>query len=226
MRYQNTVHGKFINRPNRFIAQVEIEGEVHTVHVKNTGRCKELLLPGVEVVLEESHNPERKTRFDLVSVYKENLGWVNIDSMAPNIVVGEWLNGENKIFGKETKIKPEYKFGDSRIDFYVETPNRKALIEVKGVTLEQNGTGLFPDAPTERGVKHLRELTGAVSMGYECYIAFVIAMPGINRVYPNIKTHPEFGETLEQARTAGVKVLHLSTEVFSDSLQITSVLID
>ena len=151
MRYQNTVHGKFINRPNRFIAQVEIEGEVHTVHVKNTGRCKELLLPGVEVVLEESHNPERKTRFDLVSVYKENLGWVNIDSMAPNIVVGEWLNGENKIFGKETKIKPEYKFGDSRIDFYVETPNRKALIEVKGVTLEQNGTGLFPDAPTERG---------------------------------------------------------------------------
>ena len=224
MRYKNTVKGKFIDRPNRFIAHVEVDGVCETVHVKNTGRCRELLIPGVQVVLADElaqqQQNKRKTRYDLIAVYKGNLGWVNIDSQAPNSVVLEWLEGGNEIFPEITYIKPEYKFGNSRVDFYLEQKDRKILMEVKGCTLEIDGEGYFPDAPTERGVKHLHELAGAVGEGYECYIAFVIAMNGINVVHPNADTHPEFGTALDEAVRAGVKILYLRCDVKPDELKI------
>ena len=251
MQYQNIVEGKFLDRPNRFIAHVEIEGKVETVHVKNTGRCKELLLPGVKVYLEKSGNPNRKTAYDLVAVEKTGLGLVNIDSQAPNQVVLEWL----RAFSFE-KLKPEYVFRDSRVDFYMERAMelpeifweyrkieenvqeniqesiqeniqvqgniRKYLLEVKGCTLERNGIGYFPDAPTERGVKHLRELTKAVQEGYVAILAFVIAMPKVSVVYPNVETHKAFGEALEEAKQAGVKVLFLPCTVTKEGMWITS----
>lgn len=219
MKYKNTVKGRFQSRPNRFIAQVEIDGAVETVHVKNTGRCRELLLPGAEVILQISDNPQRKTKYDLITVWKEGLGWVNIDSQAPNRVVYEWLEEkENPVFQEIKLIKPEYRYGDSRIDFYLETEDKKVLMEVKGCTLEIDGTGYFPDAPTERGVKHLKELTGAAVHGYECYIAFVMAMPEVERVEPNRSTHREFAEALEEAVAAGVRILYLGCEVKEDEI--------
>ena len=245
MQYQNIVEGKFLDRPNRFIAHVEIEGKVETVHVKNTGRCKELLLPGVKVYLEKSGNPNRKTAYDLVAVEKAGLGLVNIDSQAPNQVVLEWL----RAFSFE-RLKPEYVFRDSRVDFYMERAMelpeafweyretgedknargdinvqgnvRKYLLEVKGCTLERNGIGYFPDAPTERGVKHLRELTKAVQEGYIAILAFVIAMPKVSVVYPNVETHKAFGEALEEAKQAGVKVLFLPCTVTKEGMWISS----
>lgn len=215
MRYREIVDGKFIDRPNRFIAHVEINGVVETVHVKNTGRCRELLLPGAAVRLEVSDNPNRKTGYDLVSVYQDNFGWINIDSQAPNRVVQEWL--EDQDFDE---IRPEYTYGDSRIDFYMKKGNQEFLMEVKGCTLEIDGIGYFPDAPTVRGVKHLRELARASAAGYECRIAFVIQMEGITEVRANVKMQPEFGEALEEARAAGVKVLFLPCAVGRDTLQI------
>lgn len=220
MKYSNCTLAKFIDRPNRFIAHVEVDGGVETVHVKNTGRCRELLLPGAQVVLEESDNPSRKTRFDLVAVYKEGLGWVNIDSQAPNIVVREWLESGKSDFGELDFLKPEYTYGKSRVDFYLEQGDRKIFIEVKGCTLEVDGVGYFPDAPSERAVKHLRELTAAVMRGYECYIAFVIAMPKVKEVLANVKTHPEFENALEEAKRAGVKVLNLTCRVEPDGMEI------
>ena len=217
MKYKNTVKGKFEKRKNRFIAQVEINGNSETVHVKNTGRLGELLVPGAEVVLEQSDKPERKTKYDLISVYKENLGWVNIDSQATNKVVAEWLAGQGY-----TYIKPEYKYGDSRLDFYMERGEEKFLMEIKGCTLEIDGVGYFPDAPSERAVKHLRELIKAVSEGYHCIVAFVIAMEGVTEVRPNRATHPEFGQVLEQAVKAGVEVWHLNCAVKEDRLEIIS----
>lgn len=215
MKYKNTVKGKFEKRKNRFIAQVEINGNSETVHVKNTGRLGELLVPGAEVVLEQSDKPERKTKYDLISVYKENLGWVNIDSQATNKVVAEWLAGQGY-----TYIKPEYKYGDSRLDFYMERGEEKFLMEIKGCTLEIDGVGYFPDAPSERAVKHLRELTKAVSAGYHCIVAFVIAMEGVTEVRPNRTTHPEFGQALEEAKKAGVEVWHLTCAVEENRLSI------
>ena len=220
MKYNHTISARFLARPNRFVAQVEVEGRTETVHVKNTGRCKELLLPGYEVILEESDNPNRKTRYDLIAVKKAGLGWVNIDSQAPNHVVREWLEKRPEPFADAVLIKPEYTYGKSRVDFYIETPDRKILMEVKGCTLEINGIGYFPDAPTERGVKHLHELTAALQQGYECYLAFVIAMPKVRKVLPNMTTHPEFGEALEEAMGAGVKVLYLTCDVEPDKLEI------
>lgn len=256
MQYQNIVEGKFLDRPNRFIAHVEIAGKVETVHVKNTGRCKELLLPGVKVYLEKSGNPNRKTAFDLVAVEKAGLGLVNIDSQAPNQVVLEWL----RAFSFE-KLKPEYVFRDSRVDFYMERDMalpeafweygereerngkeqraenirmqsqellnvsgniRKYLLEVKGCTLERDGIGYFPDAPTERGVKHLRELTKAIQEGYIAILAFVIAMPKVSMVYPNAETHKAFGDALEEARQAGVKILYLPCTVTKEGMWISS----
>lgn len=216
MKYHDTITGRFIDRPNRFIAHVETGGRIETVHVKNTGRCKELLLPNVPVVLAKADNPSRKTQYDLIAVKKKGLGWVNIDSQAPNLVVREWL--ERQDFDR---IRPEYAHGDSRIDFYMEKGSRKYLLEVKGCTLEIDGVGYFPDAPTERGVKHIRELIGARKQGYECGVAFVIQMNGIREVRPNIETHPEFGEALADAIKAGVKVLYLSCDVRKSSLRIT-----
>lgn len=216
MKYREIIEGRFINRPNRFIAHVLINGVEETVHVKNTGRCRELLLPDANVRLEVSDNPNRKTKYDLVAVYKENLGWVNIDSQAPNKVVQEWLETQDY-----TIVKPEYVYGDSRIDFYMEKDQQKYLMEVKGCTLEIDGIGYFPDAPTERGVKHLRELTRARALGYECMIAFVIQMEGVSEVRPYISMQPEFGEALEEARAAGVKIVFLPCKVGRDTLQIT-----
>ena len=174
MQYRTIVSGRFLDRPNRFVAHVEIDGTAQTVHVKNTGRCKELLLPGAAVRLEVSDNPNRKTKYDLVAVYKPGLGWVNIDSQAPNKVVQEWLQTEGYDL-----VRPEYTYGDSRIDFYMEKDGQEYLLEVKGCTLEVDGIGYFPDAPTLRGVKHLHELTKAVEAGYRCAVAFVIQMEGV-----------------------------------------------
>lgn len=215
VKYREIVEGIFIDRPNRFIAHVDIEGVVNTVHVKNTGRCKELLIPKTPVRLEVSDNPNRKTLYDLVAVYKKNFGWINMDSQAPNKVVKEWLETKDYDY-----IKPEYKYGDSRIDFYMRKENQEYLMEVKGCTLEIDGIGYFPDAPTTRGIKHLRELIKAKGAGYECAIAFVIQMEGINEVRPNIDTHPEFGVALQEAKEAGVKILYLTCKVGRDTLEI------
>ncbi|MGN0328433.1 MAG: DNA/RNA nuclease SfsA [Lachnospira sp.] len=216
MKYNRTVKGIFKERPNRFIAHVLIDGKTEIVHVKNTGRCKELLIPGVQVILEKSSNPNRKTLYDLICVYKKNIGWINIDSQAPNKVVNEWLLSKSCDY-----IKPEYSYGNSRIDFYIEKDGRKILMEVKGCTLEIDNVGYFPDAPTLRGVKHLNELTRAVKEGYECAVAFVIQMEKINEVRPNITTHKEFAQALLRAKEAGVKVLFLGCSVTPDSLRIT-----
>lgn len=215
MKYSNVTKGIFIERPNRFIAKVNIDGRVETVHVKNTGRCKELLIPGVEVILEISDNPARKTKYDLIAVYKDGLGLINIDSQAPNKVVYEWLM--QKDFDL---VKPEYTYGNSRFDFYMEKGSDRYLTEVKGCTLEIDGVGYFPDAPTLRGVKHLRELAEAARAGYRCSVAFVIQMPGISEVRANVDTHPEFGVALEEARSAGVEILMLQCNITEDSLEI------
>lgn len=215
MKYEETCHAIFLDRPNRFIAHVELNGKTETVHVKNTGRCRELLLPGADVILSHSGNPTRKTAYDLIAVYKEGLGLVNIDSQAPNAVVKEWLLSQ----GFDV-VRPEYRYGDSRIDFYMEKDGRKYLMEVKGCTLEREGIGYFPDAPTERGVKHLHELAKAVSEGYQAYLAFAIQMEGVTKVLPNVDTHPEFGEALEAAEAAGVQVLYLPCRVEEDALYI------
>ena len=213
MKYGKIVEGKFIDRPNRFIAHVETQGRPETVHVKNTGRCRELLLPGAAVRLEVSDNPSRKTLYDLVAVYKENIGWINIDSQAPNKVVKEWLERQDYDL-----VRPEYTYGNSRIDFYMEKGERKYLLEVKGCTLEIDGIGYFPDAPTERGVKHLRELTQAVEAGYTCMVAFVIQMQGITEVRPYTAMQPEFGVAWQQAVDAGVQMIFLPCLVERDGL--------
>ena len=222
MRYKNTITAKFIDRPNRFVAHVELAGRAETVHVKNTGRCRELLLPGAEVTLALAENPARKTKYDLISVYKNGLGWVNIDSQAPNAVVKAWLQAGPAQLPGITLLKPEHVYGSSRVDFYLELGKRKCLMEVKGCTLERDRVGYFPDAPTERGVRHLRELMDAVAQGYECYLAFVIAMPQVTEVRPNRATHPEFGEALDEAVRAGVQVLYLPCEVAPDALWIAA----
>ncbi len=191
-----------------------VDGREETVHVKNTGRCKELLLPDATVYLEKSDNPNRKTLYDLVAVDTE-IGIINIDSQAPNAVVKEWLQTKDY-----SKVVPEYKYGNSRIDFYMEKGDDKYLMEVKGCTLIEDGIGYFPDAPTERGVKHLRELTGAVKQGYKARIAFVIQVNGVSQVRPNVKTHPEFGVALNEAIEAGVEVLYLKCNVTEDEIYI------
>lgn len=218
MKYKNTVLGRFVDRPNRFIAHVEIDNIIETVHVKNTGRCRELLIPGVLVVLEKSDSPDRKTAYDLVMVHKDGIGWVNIDSQMPNYLVSEWLKNKPEVFEDIDFVKPEYKYGDSRIDFYMEGQSRKVLMEVKGVTLERDGVCYFPDAPTERGIKHIHELIKAQNNGYEAYLAFVIQMNGVNLVKANVGTHKAFGDALDAAIEAGVKVLMLPCFVDFDEI--------
>ncbi len=215
MIYKNIITGQFTDRPNRFIAHVEIGGKTEAVHVKNTGRCKELLLPGAKVILSKSDNPKRKTAYDLISVYKGASGLVNIDSQAPNHVVQEWL--EELPFDL---VKPEYTYDKSRIDFYMEKGKKRFLLEVKGCTLERNGIGYFPDAPTERGVKHLHELKKAVGEGYHTAVAFVIPMAGVTRVLPNDQTQPEFGKALREVEATGVKILYLPCIVKTDELTV------
>ena len=232
--YKNTVSGVFVRRINRFVAEVVIDGESERVHVKNTGRLRELLVPGAKVTLQRAGVPVpgakvtlqragvpgRKTAFDLVSVYKPGLEWVNIDSLAPNALMRQKLLGLDY-----DAVKPEYTFGDSRFDFYMERRGEKYLTEVKGCTLAadlKEGIGLFPDAPTERGVKHLDELAAAAKEGYHCAIAFVIQMNGIRKVLPNDETHPEFGQALARAVSAGVQVEYYGCRVEADSIRIIS----
>lgn len=215
MIYNNITRAVFLNRPNRFIAEVEIKGKKETVHVKNTGRCKELLIPGCEVWLNAPGTPDRKTRYDLVAVRKATGVLFNIDSQAPNKVVKEWLN-----YQEYDRVVPEYPYGDSRIDFYMERGKKKYLMEVKGCTLEKDGIGYFPDAPTQRGVKHIRELIKAKNAGYHAILAFVIQMDGVAEVRPNRDTHPEFGEALDDARAAGVEILLLKCHVEPNRLEI------
>ena len=215
MKYDNITRAVFLKRPNRFIAEVNIDGHREVVHVKNTGRCKELLIPGCEVWLTAPGTPDRKTKYDLVAVRKDNGILFNIDSQAPNKVVKEWLDGQNY-----DRIVPEYTYGDSRIDFYMERGDEHYLMEVKGCTLEVDGIGYFPDAPTERGVKHLHELAAAVNKGYKAMLAFVIQMDGVSEVRPNIETHAEFGIALDEAKSAGVEVLFLKCHVEPNTLEI------
>lgn len=216
--YDNIVSGKFVSRPNRFIAIVEIDGAEHTCHVKNTGRCRELLVPGASVFLEEASNPNRKTKYDLISVYK-NRNLINIDSQAPNRVFNEWLNEKN-LFNKIKLIKPETKYGNSRFDFYIEADGKKIFVETKGVTLEENGIAMFPDAPTERGRKHLNELSDSVKNGYDAYVAFIIQMSGVKLFKPNIKTDLNFADDLKKASESGVKIIALDCMVTENSLKI------
>ena len=214
MKYKNIFKAKFISRPNRFIAIVRINDEEIKVHVKNTGRCSELLLPGSVVYLEKADNPDRKTPYDLVSVEHDGK-IINLDSQAPNAVVKEWLLKQDY-----TNVYPEYRFGNSRIDFYMEKGKAKFLMEVKGCTLFRDGVGYFPDAPTERGTKHLRELTGALKQGYHAMVGFVIQGEGISEVRPNADTDPEFAKAFYEAKEAGVEILFLKCRVNPDSLEI------
>ena len=219
MKYDNVVKGKFIERPNRFIAHVEIDGNIEVCHVKNTGRCKELLIPGAEVYLQKSNNPDRKTKFDLISVIKGDK-LINIDSQAPNKVFYEWV--KNSGFFPEIKVfKPECKYKNSRFDCYIEYEDKKAFIEVKGVTLEDCGVLMFPDAPTERGVKHISELCDALKDGYEAYVFFIIQMRDALYFTPNKITHPEFAKILKNANNAGVHILSLCCNVSPVELEIS-----
>lgn len=213
MIYDNIKKAEFIDRPNRFIANVFLNGKKTVCHVKNTGRCKELLIPGSTVFLDESQNPERKTKYDLISVYKGDM-LINIDSQAPNKVFGEWISH------KVDFVKPECTHGDSRFDFYLEKDDKKIFAEVKGVTLEQNGIVRFPDAPTLRGIKHINGLCECIKEGYESWIVFVIQMEKCKFFEPNKITHPEFAEALKIAEKQGVKIKALKCSVTPDTLNI------
>ncbi len=222
MKYNKITEGIFLERPNRFIAKVQINGSVETVHVKNTGRCKELLIKGCRVYLEESDNPDRKTKYDLIAVEKkrgDETLLINMDSQIPNACVAEWLK-ESGIFSENAVIRREVKYGKSRFDIYVEDGEVHAFVEVKGVTLEKEGVVLFPDAPTERGVKHIRELTECLKEGYRAYILFVIQMKGVTVFRPNTETHAEFAAALREAEKAGVKILAVDCQVTPDSIVI------
>lgn len=217
MKYEHMEPARFVSRPNRFVAQVEQKGRQEVCHVKNTGRCKELLVPGAELYVQRSDNPTRKTALDLISV-KKGEQWVNMDSQAPNKVAEEWLKAGGLGY-KDIYVKPECRYGNSRFDFYLEYEGRKAFMEVKGVTLEEDGVARFPDAPTERGVKHIEELMRCMENGYDAYICFVIQMKGVMRLEPNDRTHPAFGEALRRAAKAGVQVLAYDCIVKPDELK-------
>ena len=218
MKYERIETGFFLERPNRFIAYIEIAGQKETVHVKNTGRCAELLQPGATVYVQKADNPERKTQWDLIGV-KKGKRMINMDSQIPNKVVEEWIRKGN-LFPDAALIKPETTYKQSRFDLYLEEGERKIFIEVKGVTLEQDGVVKFPDAPTERGVKHLNELCEAVKDGYEAYVFFVIQMKGVKYFTPNMKTHAAFGEALRNVQEQGVHILAYDCKVTKDSIEI------
>lgn len=218
MRYKETEKAIFLKRPNRFIAEVEIQGKRETVHVKNTGRCKELLIPGAEVILEKSENPNRKTKYDLICVNKQGR-LINMDSQIPNRAAEEWIK-EGGLFPEEVTIRPEKKYGNSRFDLYVESPVRRAFVEVKGVTLEEDNVVRFPDAPTVRGIKHVEELIHCMEEGYEAYLLFVIQMKGVKKFMPNWDTQPEFGKALIKAKKAGVRILARDCLVTEDTIEI------
>ena len=217
MQYSNMIPGKFLSRPNRFVAKVEIDSQVHTVHVKNTGRCRELLTPGATVWCQKSDNPNRKTQFDLITVQKGDR-LINMDSQAPNIAAGEWLRAGG--LGEVQNVKAETVHGDSRFDFSFTLDGKRCFLEVKGVTLEQDGVCAFPDAPTERGVKHLKGLTQAAKDGFGAFVLFVIQMPDVKYLHPNDLTDPAFGAALREAAANGVTVLAMDCAVTEDSMEI------
>lgn len=218
MKYSHIKKGIFLARPNRFIAHVEIDGQEEVCHVKNTGRCKELLIPGACVYVQQASNANRKTKYDLIAVEKEDM-LINIDSQIPNAVFAEWA-AQGNLWKDIAYIKREYTYGSSRLDFYVETKLEKILVEVKGVTLEENGVAKFPDAPTERGIKHVMELCKSIDKGYKGYLIFIIQMDSVRYFTPNNKTHKAFGEALKTAQQKGVQLLAFSCAVTKDSIQI------
>ncbi|WP_298483722.1 DNA/RNA nuclease SfsA [uncultured Ruminococcus sp.] len=221
MKYKQIISGIFLERPNRFIAHVEIDGVPEIVHVKNTGRCKELLLSGSTVYLSVADNPSRKTKYDLIAVEKQRDGapplLINMDSQIPNAAAEEWLR-TGTLFSPHAVIRREVTYGNSRFDFFVTDGERKAFLEVKGVTLEEKGIAMFPDAPTERGVKHLRELIQCRQDGYEAYVLFVIQMKEMTAFRPNDMTHSAFGDALREADRTGVKILAMDCAVTPDSI--------
>ena len=224
MRYKNVIKAKFIARPNRFIAFCEVDGKRETVHVKNTGRCRELLVPDSTVYLDVSDNPERKTKYDLVTVEKKtprgNI-MINMNSQAPNAAAYEWISSGG-YFGEGAVVRREVTYGKSRFDLYVEAGDRRAFVEVKGVTLENDGVASFPDAPTERGIKHVNELVSALKYGYEAYVLFVIQMKGVHTFKPNDATHKAFGDVLRYAAESGVKILAYDCVVSPEQMIIDS----
>lgn len=220
MRYGKTVRGVFVSRTNRFVARVEIDGTVETVHVKNTGRCREILVPGATVVLEDSGNPDRKTRYDLIAAYKNGM-LINIDSQAPNKAFSEFIP-RSGLFGEDPQVFPEHVHGDSRFDFYIESGEREIFVEVKGVTKEIDGICMFPDAPTDRGLKHVRGLESTLSEGYEAYVALIVQMKGMREFVPDYAIHEEFGLELERAESMGVDVLVYDCIVTEDSMTVDS----
>ena len=215
MKYKNIIAGKFLSRPNRFIATVEINGSTETVHVKNTGRCKELLIPGAKVYLAASNNSARKTKYDLITVKKGDR-LINMDSQAPNTAAREWLLAGG--LGEISELRPETVHGDSRFDFSFMKEGKRCFLEVKGVTLENDGVCAFPDAPTERGTKHLRGLTRAAEEGFGSYVLFVVQMENVRYLHPNDATDPAFGKTLREAAEAGVKILAMDCRVTPGSM--------
>ncbi len=217
MRYQEMKAGRFLDRPNRFVAHVEMEGRVETVHVKNTGRCRELLQPGARVWCSVSDNPARKTKYDLITVEKGSY-LINMDSQAPNAAVREWLAAGG--LGSMELIRPERTFAESRFDFYLERSGQGMYLEVKGVTLEDGGVCRFPDAPTERGTRHLRELMKAKRSGFDAAVLFVIQMRPVKYLEPNDATDPAFGAALREASAAGVQVLAVDCKVSADAMEI------
>lgn len=210
MKYENMVPGRFLARPNRFVAQVEINGKMEIVHVKNTGRCRELLPEGALVWCQKSSNPNRKTAYDLISVQK-GARIINMDSQAPNAAVGEWLRSGG--LGKVENVRAEVFYSESRFDFAFQKDGRPCFLEVKGVTLEHDGVCAFPDAPTVRGARHLKELARAVEEGYGAYVLFAIQMADVAYLHPNDETDPAFGQALRMARTQGVQVLAMDCAV-------------
>ncbi len=217
MKYHNIKEAVFLSRPNRFIAYVEIEGRKEICHVKNTGRCRELLIPGVTVYVQEADKPGRKTKYDLIAVYKGNR-LINMDSQIPNKVFAEWVAG-GKLFQNITRLQPECRFKNSRFDFYIEADNQRIFLEVKGVTLEENGVAMFPDAPTERGVRHVMELCECAEEGYTAYIVFIIQMKDVRYFTPNIRTHKAFGDALKLAQKSNVNIIALDCLVTEESIK-------
>ncbi len=223
MQYGKVIAGIFSSRPNRFVAQVEICGRIETVHVKNTGRCRELLIPGCTVYLAESSNPLRKTRYDLVAVEKKcpdgRTLLINMDSQMPNEAVNEWLMS-SPLCSPGAVIRREVKYHDSRFDFMIEDISRRIFAEVKGVTLEKDACALFPDAPTVRGVRHLNELVQAVREGFEAWVIFVIQMQGVQSFRPNDAMHAEFGSALRRAAGQGVQILAVDSLVTPEGMTV------
>ncbi len=222
MKYKEVKKCKFLCRPNRFIAVVEVDGKEETVHVKNTGRCREILIPGSSAYLYVSDNPNRKTKYDLIAVEKETAKGtllINIDSQIPNSSAEEWLK-KGILFSEKAIIKREVTYGNSRFDFYIEDGENKIFLEVKGVTLENNGVVSFPDAPTERGIKHIKELCKCIDDGYEAYILFVIQMKGVSCFTPSRINHPAFAEALTEAKNKGVNIIAVDCNVTPDSMTI------